>query len=422
MSRLLTINEEWPGGPKARKQYEVYKVCVGGRYYRIVVRAGRKFGKTFTAVRVAREWAADNPGEVILIAAPEFSYLRDQVVPELRKAIPNEAVKGGNWGTGYNKSEHILTMANDAQVLLRSMENPDAVRPLSVAGLIAEEFSLWTPYAWNECVRPTLMAKRAPALFIFTPKGMNQAYELWDRAINGEAGHKAFHFTSYDGPIPKEAIDAEAATMPEGVRRQEILAEFLEDLGGVFTGVRKCIAGDLEDPVKGETYAIGCDLAKTQDFTVLVVIKRSSRAVVKLERFSQLDWEFQVAKVQAMAKRYYDATVLVDSTGLGDPIYDRLRSLSVPVKGYKFTAESKRKLVENLSLAISQGNIRYPDIPELINELEIYQAEQLPSGGVRYGAPSGYHDDCATALMLACWELSGGPPVYTPVIKDEGYL
>ena len=423
MSRRLTINEEWPGGKKAEKQYAIFKACVKERIRRVVVRAGRKFGKTFTAVRVARSWAAENPGGIILIAAPEFSYLRDQVVPELIKDIPNKAVKGGNWGVGYNKSEHILTMANDAQIFLRSMENPDAVRPLSVAGLIAEEFSLWSAYAWNECVRPTLMAKAAPALFIFTPKGMNQAYELWDRAIGGAEGHKAFHFTSYDGPIPKEAIDAEAATMPEGVRRQEIYAEFLEDLGGVFTGVRKCIAGDLEKPQEGETYVIGCDLGKTQDFTVICVLKRSSRALVYFERFSQLDWMFQVSKVLAASKDYHDAIILLDSTGLGDPIYDCLRDRGAVVKGYTFTAQSKRRLVENLSLAISQGNIRFPDIPELVSELEIYQAEQLPSGGVRYGAPSGYHDDAATALMLACWELSGvGPPVYTEAIRDEAYL
>jgi len=404
MLHHLTINEKWPGGKRAENQHAVYRACIEGHNRRIVVRAGRKFGKTFTAVRVARDWAAKNPGEIILIAAPEYPYLRDQVVPELRKAIPNEAVKGG-WGVGYNKSEHILTLANEAQIFLRTMENADAVRPLSVAGLIAEEFSLWSSYAWNECVRPTLMAKAAPALFIFTPKGMNQAHELWTRAVNGEEGYKPFHFTSYDGTIPKEIIDAEAATMPEGVRRQEIYAEFLEDLGGVFTGVRKCIAGDLEEPEAGETYVIGCDLAKTQNFTVMCVLKRSSRALVHLERFSQLDWEFQVAKVQAASKHYNGAVVWLDSTGLGDPIYDRLHSLGAPVKGYKFTQESKRKLVENLSLAISQGDICYPDIPELVNELGIYTAKQLPGGGVNYGAPAGYHDDCVMALGLARWGL-----------------
>jgi len=388
-------------------QKAILKACVIDRILRVAVRAGRKFGKTFTAVRVAIGWAtgAGVYDKVILIAAPEYKYLSDQMVPEFYRALAPEMLKGGSWGKAYNKTGGIIELANGSKFLLRSMENPDAVRPLSVDGLIAEEFSLWSRYAWEECVRATLIMKHAPALFIFTPKGMNQAYELWQRAVDGAEGYAAFHFTSYDGPADEEAINAEAATMPEGVKRQEILAEFLADLGGVFTGVHKCIAGDLEEPEAGETYVIGCDLAKTQDFTVMCVLKRSSRVLVAFERFSQLDWEFQVAKVQAASKRYNGAVVWLDSTGLGDPIYDRLRSLGAPVKGYKFTQESKRKLVENLSLAISQGDIRYPDIPELVNELGIYAAKQLPGGGVSYGAPGGYHDDCVVSLALATWGL-----------------
>lgn len=304
-----------------------------------------------------------------------------------------------------------MTLANDAQIFLRSMENPDAVRPLSVAGLVAEEFSLWSAYAWNECVRPTLMSREAPALFIFTPKGMNQAHELWARAAQGEKGYKGYHFTSYDGPVPKAAIDAEAATMPEGVRRQEILAEFLADLGGVFTRVRDCIAGEGENAEVGETYVIGVDLAKTQNFTVLTVVARSSRQVVDHDRFSQLDWEFQCAKIKAKAREYNKAVVWLDSSGLGDPVFDRVKSLGVACRGYKFSPESKRKLIESLGLALSQGAISYPDIPVLIDELEIYAAKQLPGGGVSYSAPAGYHDDCVDSLALAVWGLGKHKPI-----------
>ena len=385
------------------------------RYRRVVVRAGRKFGKTYTAVRVARDWACSaEPGEYVLIAAPEYAYLRDQVVPEIMRAVPAEILRGGSWGLAYNKTEHVLTLANDAKILLRSMDNPDAVRPLSVAGLVAEEFSLWSRYAWEECVRPTLMAREAPGLFIFTPKGLNHAHELWTRAARAEPGYVGFHFASYDGPLSREQIDAEAASLPENVYRQEILAEFLEELGGVFGGVRDCVAGELEDPQEGETYVVGCDLAKTTDFTVLCVLERSSRALVHFERFGQLDWEFQIEKIRATSRRYRNATVWLDSTGLGDPVYDRLKSLGAPVKGYKFTAESKRRLVENLSLAISERSLRFPDIPELVSELEIYAAEQLPGGGVRYGAPAGYHDDAVTALALACWGLGRGATAAFP--------
>jgi hypothetical protein len=372
------------------------------------VRAGRKFGKTFVAVRVARDWAADNPEQVLLIAGPEYSYLRDQTVPELRRALPAAALRGGSWGAAYNETAHVLTLANDAKIILRSMDNADAVRPLSVAGLVAEEFSLWSRYAWEECVRPTLMAHEAPALFIFTPRGRNHAHELWARAASGEPGYRGFHYTSYDGLLPAANIDAEARGLPENVYRQEILAEFLDDLGGVFRGVRECVAGDLEEPQPGETYVVGCDLAKTTDFTVLCVLKRSSRALVHFERFNQLDWEFQIEKILAASRRYHGASVWLDSTGLGDPVFDRLRSRGAPVKGYQFTAESKRRLVENLSLAISERTIRFPDLAELVSELQLFAARPLPGGGVRYGAPPGYHDDAVVALALACWGLGRG--------------
>ncbi|MGD8719470.1 MAG: hypothetical protein PVH29_11710 [Candidatus Zixiibacteriota bacterium] len=363
---------------------------------------------------MARDWAIDNPGEYLLIAGPEYAYLRDQSVPELRRAIPDAALLGGNWGRAYNETAHVLTLANGAKIILRSMDNADAVRPLSVAGLVAEEFSLWSRYAWEECVRPTLMAREAPALFIFTPKGLNQAHELWARAAAGEPGYVGFHYSSYDGILPAASIDAEAHSFPENVYRQEIMAEFLGDMGGVFRGVRECVAGDMEDPDDGETYVIGCDLAKTTDFTVLCVLKRSSRALVHFERFNQLDWEFQVATVRGVSRRYHGATVWLDSSGLGDPVHDRLKALGVPVRGYKFTAETKRRLVENLALAIAERDVRFPDVPVLMNELEIYAAEQLPGGGIRYGAPAGYHDDAVTALALACWGLGRGGPTALP--------
>lgn len=37
----------------------------------------------------------------------------------------------------------------------------------------------------------------------------------------------------------------------------------------------------------------------------------------------------------------------------------------------------------------------------LINELEISEFEMTDGGRVRYGAPSGFHDDCVDALALA---------------------
>ena len=73
----------------------------------------------------------------------------------------------------------------------------------------------------------------------------------------------------------------------------------------------------------------------------------------------------------------------IDSTGVGDSIYDELRGEGQSVKGYRFTNESKRQLIENLSIGFDQGKWRIPDDPvgsPLINELESFTYKITPSG------------------------------------------
>ena len=72
-----------------------------------------------------------------------------------------------------------------------------------------------------------------------------------------------------------------------------------------------------------------------------------------------LDWGFQKMKIISFAKRY-PGLIWVDSTGVGDPIYDDLNRTGVRVKGYKFTSESKRQLIENLSICFDEKEITIP--------------------------------------------------------------
>ena len=64
--------------------------------------------------------------------------------------------------------------------------------------------------------------------------------------------------------------------------------------------------------------------------------------------------------------------------------------------------------MNNLAIALEQGSVSYPRIPELINELKAYEYRPAKAGGGHtFGAPSGYHDDCVMALALALWGCSG---------------
>lgn len=71
------------------------------------------------------------------------------------------------------------------------------------------------------------------------------------------------------------------------------------------------------------------------------------------------------------------------------------------VIGYKLTNTTKANLVDALALAFERGSLRIIPDATLIAELQAYEAERLPSGMLRYGAPAGMHDDTVMALMLA---------------------
>jgi len=183
--------------------------------------------------------------------------------------------------------------------------------------------------------------------------------------------------------------------------------QFLVSGGGVIKRVGEAIAGKLQQALPGHRYVMGVDLARKVDWTVLTVIDCDTRQVVAFERFQKVDWSFQKERIAAMARRYNNAFIILDSTGVGDPIEQDLAQMNLSVRGFKFTGPSKKQLIEKLILAIEDRRITYPKIEELIEELEAFDIDEKG----RYGAPTGFSDDCVISLALAVDGL--GAEIYT---------
>ena len=92
----------------------------------------------------------------------------------------------------------------------------------------------------------------------------------------------------------------------------------------------------------------------------------------------------------------------MDTTGVGDPIYDDLRRAWGHVEPVKFTAPAKVELIQRLIVAIEQRQVAWPAAwTTLTDELRRFEYALSPSGAITYSAPAGYHDDCVIALALA---------------------
>jgi phage FluMu gp28-like protein len=216
----------------------------------------------------------------------------------------------------------------------------------------------------------------------------------------------SWNLPSWTNPmLDKAIIERERERLPERVFNQEYGGAFVEGSGAVFRFVREAAQGELQAPQKDQFYFGGLDLARVEDFTVLVMMNRDLE-VVFVDRFNRLDWAIQVARVQAAVERYNNGRLLVDSTGAGEPIYESLRAAGMWVEPYTFTARSKADLVNNLALLLEQRKILLPRPelwPEGIEELEAFEYSVTDAGNVSMSAPYGVHDDCVMALALAAW-------------------
>lgn len=324
-----------------------------------------------------------------------------------------------------NKSELLIDLFPNgkdlffSRVQFFSLERPEMIEGFSFMSLVMDEagIALKSSQVWDNTLAPMLLDHDAPVLFIGTPKGKNKYYKFF---LNGQDDEQpdwiSYSGSTYEntiengGFLKKSAVDALVEELPEQVVKQEIHAEFLDDGGMVFRKVRACAKGEPEEYKPKYKYIGGLDLAKIHDFTVLYIGTPDGR-IVHEERFNTLDWNVQKDLIYTVCKRY-DAAVLMDSTGIGDPIFDDLKSRGLKVKPYKFTTQSKKELIDRLIVSLENENISFPSCySQLINELEAYEYQVSNAGNIKTNSPLGFYDDCVIALALFNWLCKGSRPI-----------
>lgn len=345
--------------------------------------------------------AMETPG-LYWYVAPSYRQAKSIAWVRLKQLLKNDPY----WK--FNEAElsahHTL---RDTRIELRGADNEDSLRGVGLQGLTVDEASMVKGNVWPEILRPMLADTGGWAIFISTPKGRNWFYDIYAKALSGDdPDWVAWHYpTSVNKYIAPEEVENMRLDMSERLFRQEVLAEFLNDELGVFRGIKRCAVGKYEAPIEGRFYVMGGDLAKTLDFTVLTVIDSVTRKVVAWERFQNIEWREQKYRIQKLAERYNQALVMLDSTGVGDPIFEDLQNMNVSVEGIKFNNTIKNHMVDNLAIAIEQRLITFPDNEVLLHELYEFEYTLTKTGKITYGAPIGKHDDCVISLALAVWGI-----------------
>lgn len=383
-----------------------------------VLNIGRRAGKTYLGIRLALETAAR--GLPVGWFAPNYKYVLE-VWRDLQSPVRSVAVR-------INATERRIELSNGGLIEIWTLESGDAGRGRKYARAIVDEAAM-VPHLkdeWEKSIRPTLTDLQGDAWFLSTPQGLNYFYDLFRQ---GQDSLRYPDWQSWQMPssvnpfLPQVEIEAARSDLPALVFQQEYLAEFLSGDGAVFRNVDACLtapATRAPDHV-GHLLVAGVDWAQLHDFTVVSVVCCHCKCEVALDRFNQIGWALQRARILTMVEAWRVSDLLAESNSIGSPNLETLHEYApdwCSIRGVETTAKSKPKLIQELALAFEREKLRWLPDPVGRHELMAYEATRTEAGHMKYSAPEGGWDDTVIARALA-WKAAAGHLPFPPSADEK---
>lgn len=129
-------------------------------------------------------------------------------------------------GTTFNEAELRADLPGGRRIYIAGADNPDAHRGIYLDGCILDEYAQMHPNIWTEVVRAALSDRQGFCIFIGTPKGRNNFYEIYEMAKGNADWYTQIFKASETKLIPKEELEALRREMGEDAYNQEFECSF----------------------------------------------------------------------------------------------------------------------------------------------------------------------------------------------------
>jgi len=398
-----------------------------------VLNCGRRWGKTKIGAKLLLDSAKEKNDGLVWWVAPTYRVVKrgyKEVLRQLpRDFLTHDPPPDSNFDAGRPV---VLKLKNGCQIEFYSAERPAGMLGEGVDFVVQDEAATTPSIVWDQIISPTLMDREGGALLISTPRGRNWFYKRWLAGQDEEDPMwDSWTFPSWTNPhLPPAEIERMRRDQPALVFAQEVEAKFLAAGSSVFAWEDRSVQYDQildnhlidNSPPEGSVF-LGVDLAKTTDFTVLYGTREDGRNVY-FERFNSVSWPEQKRMLARAVRKLRNAgaetvTLVMDSTGLGDPIQEDMEELGYDVLPINFT-NMKNKMVVRLAKDLEEGRAKILEEGHII-EFENYAMDMTPAGRMTYSAPPGEHDDVVSAKMLSHHGLvaEGAPDMTVLTGREE---
>lgn len=199
----------------------------------------RRFGKTVFSINHMIDRALRNPLDRPQYAyiAPNYGQAKRIVWDMLKSFVKNIP------GIETNEADLRLDIprpdkGDQIRFYLLGAENPGSIRGIHLDGVILDEFAEMDTTVWPMVIRPALSDRHGWAIFIGTPKGQNQFFDIYQTALkNKEHGwFSAIYRASETGVLPASELEANKRELPPEVYEQEYECSFTAALTGSYYG------------------------------------------------------------------------------------------------------------------------------------------------------------------------------------------
>ena len=359
-----------------------------------VLAIGRRFGKTTFALYELCSRAIAS--KKVAYIAPNYSMTTKFFKSICTKLLP--IVKS------VNQKDHIIELITGGSISTFSMESINNIRGNNFHYVVLDEAAFMTNLKteWQNAIRPTLIDFAGEALFISSPNGFNDFYDLFEN-YNHDQEWNSVQMPSHKNPyIPPNELKLVKESLPTDAYEREILAQFNDISATIFK--RDWIKYiDNEDLPKDLTISMGVDLAISQkstgDNTAICVMAFSAETnnfyILAIHR-SKLTFLQIIHKIIEMSDIYRPSVIPIESVAFQRIVTDTLLgTTSLPVVGIHPTTD---KVSRSLPLAtrFEKGQVfilNSPAIdPDFFKELLAFPSKHC-------------HDDTIDAAELAFTSL-----------------
>lgn len=373
----------------------------------VCVSAHRQAGKSFTCEQILLHYALNYARTESAMVSPTLNQSRN-----IFREIINATYESG---VIKKKNETLLEIEfiNGSRIFFRSAEMGDALRGYHVNGiLIIDEFS-YMQDSVAQLVLPWRQVAKAPMLVVSTPRlKTGLFFKYYTLGKEGEPNFITIDWNDFDTSelLTPEQIETYRKILPSNQFRSEILGQFLDNDGMVFTNINACIG----NPDTANKLYVGIDYGSGQgeDYTSISMFNENGEMVF-IDYFNDLGTFAQIERLIIDLLKYEKQIVSIqtENNSIGEPLTDLLKKtlkdgkhndLANRIVKFTTTNDSKARLVSQVQVGLERKEIKLLNDSNLIGQMSAYEAAyNFKTGKVSYNGAQGIHDDNVMSMMLA---------------------